>query len=120
MKRKIRHLEQGEQIAVVQWLRVQYPKVLFTSSGAGLITNARTGGLMKKLGYSAGTPDIMIFEPRGGFHGLFIEMKYKDGIVSENQELWIRELVAKNYQAYVCYGFLEAREIIDGYLGGTR
>ncbi len=102
-------------MAVVQWLRLQYPKVLFTISPGGLLTNARTGSKAKKLGYQKGVPDIIIFESRQWFHGLFIEMKIEGGKTSPEQKEYIAGLIACGYMATVCYGFDEAKKIIDNY-----
>jgi hypothetical protein len=54
---------------------------------------------------------------RGGYHGLFIEMKrQKGGTVSPTQRDWIEYLLAQGYQAVVCRGFDAAREVIEQYL----
>ena len=111
-----RHIEDQEQIAVSLYLRLQYPDALFTCSGAGLITNARTGGKMKKLGYTAGTPDLMIFKPNKDYQGLFIEMKGPKGVISPLQKEWLEKLNSLGYKAVVCRGFREAKEVIDDYL----
>ncbi len=39
----------------------------------------RVAGRFKAMGYWAGTPDIMIFEPRWEFHGMFLELKMPGG-----------------------------------------
>ena len=112
----MRHKEQDIQMNLVQYIRLRYPDILFTISGAGLIRNKRTGGLMKKLGYSAGCPDIMIFEPRGDFKGLFIELKQEKGHPTPEQRKWIEDLNKRGYLAQILYGFEQTKKFIDEYL----
>ena len=70
----------------------------------------------KAMGTLAGFPDLFIFIPKGGFNGLFIELKTKTGKVSENQELMIERLNEQGYRAVVCYGFDESIKTIKDYL----
>ncbi len=70
---------------------------------------------MKRLGVKSGVPDYIICFP-GKL--LFIEMKReKGGRVSDSQAEWIESLNGvPNVRAVVCYGFDEARKVIDEYL----
>ena len=111
----MKHLEQQIQMALVQWIRLQYPHRLLTISGAGLITNAKTGSKMKKLGYNAGYPDLFIPEPTSKYYGLFIEMKSAKGYPTPEQKFWISELNKRNYKAVICHSFNEAKNVIDDY-----
>ena len=111
----MRHIEQQIQIALVQFLRLQYPNLLFTISPGGLLTNARIGGKAKKLGYQKGVPDIIIFSPNSKYHGLFIEMKSAKGYPTPEQKFWISELNKRNYKAVICHSFNEAKNVIDDY-----
>ena len=71
---------------------------------------------LKRSGYSKGTPDILIFEPRGSYHGLFIELKTAKGRISAEQLYWLEELIHRGYAAMVCRSFDEARGEIETYL----
>jgi hypothetical protein len=111
--------EEWEHIAVVAYLRYQYPDALYTIAPSGNALARKTANRFKAMGYRAGTPDIMIFEPRGGFCGLFIEMKVrKGGRVSEEQEAFIEALRARGYFAFVAFGADEAKKTIDAYMKG--
>lgn len=44
------------------------------------------------LGVSAGLPDLMIFLPRGKYHGLAIEVKAKGNKPTEKQFTWLDSL----------------------------
>lgn len=71
---------------------------------------------MKAAGYRAGFPDLFIYEPRGEFHGLAIEMKRdKKSRVSESQKEWIEALNERGFRGVVCYGFDDAVSVIDSY-----
>lgn len=107
-----------EQVAVSNYLSYKYPSVLWTASAGGMRVSMGTAIKMKRAGYSKGCPDILIFEPRGEYHGLFIEMKRSHGPVkvSDEQKEWIDNLRARNYFAVVARGYDEARIYIDNYL----
>jgi len=71
----------------------------------------------KRSGVKAGVPDVCIVEPRGAYHGLYIELKrIKRGVVSESQQYWLATLRAKGYRAEVCKGVGEALIVIEEYL----
>lgn len=67
-------------------------------------------------GVKAGVPDVWLALPRGRYHGLVIEMKVKPNKPTKHQIKWIKQLNEVGYLAVVCYGFEEAREILDNYL----
>lgn len=55
--------------------------------------------------------------PNREYHGLFIELKRRDGgKVSMQQKYYIARLNDNGYLAVVCYGAKEAIKIIEEYL----
>jgi hypothetical protein len=92
------------------------PNILWSASISGVNLPKPTAVKIKSMGYKRGLPDIMIFEPRGGYHGLFIEMKRKGGKPTEEQKWFIEELNRRGYKAVICYGFQEAIEVVEEYL----
>ena len=75
------------------------------------------GRKLKQMGLSKGFPDISILEPRGEFHGLYIEMKRrKGGRVSIEQKKAIIALRVQGYRVEVCEGWEKAREVIKEYM----
>ena len=116
----IRHPEQDAQMAVVAWLRRHHPEVLFTSpAAAGERLSIGKACRVKAMGYTAGTPDLQIYEARNGLHGLFVEMKKaQGGTVSPVQKAFIKGLLARGYHAVVCHGSQEAVDAITKYLEG--
>ena len=113
--------EEQEQAAVIEWtvlMAKQYPEL-------NLIMHIPNGGLrskpeavrFKKIGVKAGVPDLFLPVARGGWHGLFIEMKrQKGGRLSEEQAEWLKALEAEHYCAVVCAGAEEACDTIMNYL----
>jgi hypothetical protein len=118
--------EHDEQAALCQWLDLTYPDVLYwaTPNGAHLAGNARQrAAKMNKLkaeGFLPGVADIFIAEPRGKWHGLFVEMKARGGTLTENQKWFLSEVARRGYMDAVCYGFDDARGIVEDYLERKR
>jgi len=64
-------------------------------------------------------PDLCLPVPRGGFHGLYIELKrLRGGRLSEQQRAWLDALGKQGYAVAVCKGWEEAAETIQRYLEG--
>ena len=70
----------------------------------------------KKSGYKKGFPDLFLYEPRGEFHGLAIELKVGYNKPTNEQQIWINNLKIRGYCAETCKGIDEAIELIDKYL----
>ena len=114
--------------AVCDYIRLQYPNVIFNSdlSGAGKLTIGQATAL-KALRSERGFPDLVIYEPRNDYYGLFLELK-KDGTKLwkksrvgatphiEEQAQMLTKLEDKGYKAEFAVGFDEAKTIIDNYL----
>ena len=79
----------------------------------------KTAARLKAEGLKSGVPDICLPVPRGGYHGLYIELKrVKNSRVTQDQLDWIEALIAQGYVAVVCRGCDEAIELITRYLSG--
>jgi hypothetical protein len=130
-RKKRRDVESKEQCALIEWaqyaalpaapdidLGAKVADYLFAipNGGKRSITEAER---MKREGVKAGVHDLMLPLPRGGKHGLWVEMKRADGVASKPQLDWKRRMVQAGYEAHVCRGFDEAREVICRYLGMT-
>lgn len=123
---------------VVNYLKLQYPNVLFrTDFAAGIKMTPGQAVKHKKLQAGRAWPDLFIAEPayktfKYDWCGLFIELKKegtkiyrRDGELVANEH--IREqaevldrLQQLGYKAEFACGFEEAKQIIDEYLGGTN
>ena len=142
--------ESDLQVTVADYLRLQYPNVLFHSDfGSGIkLTIGQAAKQKRQNGGRRAWPDMFIAEPLDGltdervseFHGswreagpsgLFIELK-KDGThlkkkngewasdhIAEQAEV-LEKLRKRGYVAEFACGFVEAKTIIDEYLGGIN
>lgn len=115
--------------AVVMHLRAKYPKVLFHSDfGSGVKLTQGQANVNKAIQKKRGWPDLFLPEPRGNFHGLFLELKkegaqpfkkggdLKDDDHLREQNEWLEELRERGYHAQFAVGLDEAVAIIDAYL----
>ena len=108
--------ESNQQEIVIKYLRLAYPEALYCASAGGMRTSYLQAIKMKRTGYVKGFPDLFIYEPRGGFFGLAIEMKKeKGGVASPEQKRWQDQLRNRGYASYICKGSEEAIKIIDEY-----
>ena len=112
--------EHLEQVTLITWYRRTYKNELLIAIPNGGKRHIKTAISMKQEGTSKGFPDLFLPVPNSKFHGLFIEMKrQKGGTVSKEQKVWLEYLNFVGYQAVICKGFLEAKEIIECYLNDT-
>lgn len=132
--------EEVIQQQVADYLRLQYPDVIFHSDfGSGTKLTMGQAVRQKKLnGGRRAWPDMFIAEPKDGLNmrtngnpniyaGLFIELK-KDGTrLKKKDGAWASEHLAeqadlldrlefRGYKAVFAVGFDEAKEVIDDYL----
>ena len=115
--------EAQEQTALFQWAEMMQGRI----PELALCFAIPNGGSrhpiealhLKQQGVLPGVPDIMLPVMRGGYGGLFIEMKRrKGGRVSVDQQRMILALRAQGYRVEVCRGWEEARDTICEYLRG--
>jgi hypothetical protein len=112
--------EHSEQSALIQWAAMQearYPELrLLFAIPNGSARDKITGALLKREGVKAGVPDLFLPVARGGHHGLFIELKVGRNKPAEKQAAWLDALTQAGYLAVACWGWWEAREVIEEYL----
>lgn len=102
----------------VVWLRKIGYRVSASANGGS--RNLLEAINLKKMGISAGFPDVEVPLPSGHYHGFYCEMKrQKGGKVSPEQAEWLIYLKEKGYYAEVAYGFEEAKEMFLHYLSYT-
>ena len=83
--------------------------------------NPREAHNLKLQGVKPGVPDLFLPVARGGWHGLFIEMKrQKGGRLSDDQKAWIDALTDQHYLAVRADGAEQACEILYKYLTETE
>ena len=119
------------QAQVAEYMRWKYPDVLFRSDLGGIKLTMGQAVKVKRLQAGRAFPDMFIVQPRGGYYGLFGEIKIspdevytKKGELRQDvhiQEQWqmILRLRQLGYKADFWCGFDEAKRIIDTYLGAA-
>lgn len=116
----MRHIEDNEQTILFRWAEFQsgkYPelRLMFHIPNGGK-RDKREAARFKALGVKPGVPDIFLPAARGGYHGLFIEMKAPGGHATKYQQEYIAALRDQGYKAEVCFGWEQASKVILDYM----
>lgn len=116
-------LEEQEQEAFIQYCSMmasKYEKLdLIYAIPNGGSRNKIEAQKLKRTGVKAGVPDLFLPVARNGKHGLYIELKRKEGgRLSEHQKEWLTKLAEQGYETAVCHGSDEAIETIEKYYKG--
>ncbi|MDQ1855741.1 hypothetical protein [Chryseobacterium sp. WLY505] len=116
------------QKRVCAYLRVAHPDVLFMSDTIASLKltkqQAVRNSQIQKPGFK--TPDVIVFEPRGKFTGLFMELKVvkpfklngelkADKHIQEQAES-INKLIKRGYHASFQWEFNQIVKLINWYL----
>ena len=117
-------LEHVEQEALFLWAAAMERKeprlALLNASLNGVRLRPHQASMAKKGGMKRGYPDLFLPAANGLFHGLFIELKRKDGKpsdASKEQRQWLAALSEQGYLTALCFGWEEAAALIGRYLG---
>ena len=117
----MRQHEEAEQIAIMNWAEwkmAEHPDLywLFHIPNGGH-RNKATAARLKAAGVKRGVPDLCLPKPRGGYHGLYIELKADSkGRPTPDQKKWLEQLAAAGYRAVLCHGYDEAVSEILAYI----
>ena len=113
--------EGAEQTALFCWAALpeqqeRYPelKFMFHIPNGGS-RDKREAGAFKAQGVKPGVPDICLPISRGGFHGLWVEMKYGTNTTSPEQNSFLNFLTIQGHAVSVCYSWIEAVHAIERY-----
>jgi hypothetical protein len=122
--------ERQDQEALFTWIeynRERLPgieRAFAVPNGAWLAgdatTRARIANSMKRQGMRPGVPDILIPIARGGYHGLFVELKHGGNKPSPEQLAYIQFLEDQHYFVVVCYGWEAAVNVIEVYMSCAK
>ena len=115
---------------LADYLRYNYKNIIWRFDlAADLKLTIGQARKHKRLQQHRGYPDLFIAEPRGKYHGAYIELKKagtrifkKDGTLVADEHIReqfdvLEQLRKRGYMAEFACGFDEAKEIIDNYLG---
>lgn len=114
--------EHNEQCAVIHWWRKWHHKFNVPEFALFAIPNGGsrdiiTGSRLKAEGVRRGTPDLFLSVPVGGKAGMYIELKYNKGRLSEEQQEFLTFAESNRYATAVCWTAEEAIAAIKQYFG---
>ena len=112
--------EQELQIAFFEWAKWQegkYPelKLMHHIPNGGKRSKAEAG-IFKAMGVRSGVPDVFLPDPRGIYHGLYIEFKSDSGKTSKNQDELLACLQEAGYFVCVLNTLEKAIDVTKRYL----
>lgn len=119
-------------VALVNWLRTNYPAAQFRSDLGGVRLPIGLAAKAASLQRGRGWPDLFLAEPRRGYYGLFGDLKTDRGEVFtkagelrrsrhvREQATVLEALQARGYWAGFLCGFEEARDRLEWYLNEER
>lgn len=113
--------EETEQTCLFRWAAYSsgaHPELqLLHAIPNGGLRSKSEAGRMKAAGVRAGVPDMLLPVARGDCHGLYIELKRRQGgRVSPEQVAWMEALTRQGYACAVCRGWEAAKDVITKYL----
>lgn len=116
IRKKRENPESRLQRACIKWFKLQYPKETIFAIPNGGKRGKIEAAIMKGEGVMAGVSDLFLMRGKEEYHGLFIEMKAKNGKLRENQRVFIEDAERKDYKVEVCYSLEEFIEKVNNYL----
>ena len=103
--------------SVAQLLDVLIPGKWFHPPNGGKRSKAEAG-IFKSLGVKKGVPDVFIEVPRGGFHGMRVELKTRYNKPTPEQRTWLAYYNGNGYYAIWANSFDEVEAAVKAYLNG--
>lgn len=125
------HVEHQHQVALIHWARqVPLPAASDVEPGAKVVdyllaipnggkrSGPREGARLKAEGVKPGVSDLLLPLRRGGFGGLWIELKAPGKKPTPEQRRWIERMTTAGYFATWTDDWERAAQIITAYLHG--
>ena len=113
------------QVECVRWFRMRFRDEIIYAIPNGGQRNVVVAAKMKAEGVTAGVPDLFVAAMRGGYGGLYVEMKKSrvgkrgelvdKGTLSDAQREMIPRLIKKGYKVAVCYCFDDFKDECERY-----
>lgn len=114
--------EEDLQRACFRWadlMRLQHPILRWlTHVPNGGKRPRGEAGKLKGMGAKPGIPDFMLPRRWRGWQGLAVELKSKDGRLSEAQKEWLEALEEDGYLCAVCRTLREFEVVVRKFLAG--
>lgn len=118
--------ERRLQLQLCEWLKIQFPDLIFFANDSGEKKPMGLAILAKRMRSGSKIPDVWISEARGGYHGLYLELKaespyLKDGRLSKSahvqaQNKMLDRLIDKGYMACFAWTLEGAIATVRNYM----
>lgn len=116
--------EHIEAVALIRWVRLstaRFPALAtFYHVPNGGDRNIVVASKMKAEGVKPGVSDYCLPAARGGFFGLYIELKSLTGRKRKSQRDFLDLVRAEGYRGEFAFGWIEARAILLDYLNQPK
>lgn len=125
----MKHLEHQHQVALIAWAhRMRLPPAADVEEGAtiafyllaipnGGARSPREGARLKAEGVKPGVSDLLLPLRRGGFAGLWFELKAPGEKPTPKQQDWLRRMARAGYRAEWRDSWTAAAAVIADYVG---
>lgn len=126
--RSIKESEYEMACALRTWLSYSFPEAILRFDLSGVRLPIGLAVKVKRLNPDRAFPDVVLFEPRGPYNGMCIELKRssdelytKKGTVRKSKHLieqqqTLTDLAARGFNASFAAGFEDAKNQISNYL----
>ena len=113
--------ESSIQKAVMQWVALDpvLRQCVIHIPNEGKRTSSY-GKSLKDMGMRPGVSDLFIAMPRKGYSGAWIELKSKNGLLSDSQAEFLDDMRCQNYFTSACHSIDETIKIIEWYCFETE
>lgn len=118
----VKSTEAEQQEAVIDFCNIMalYPeykelKLIYHIPNGGS-RNPLEAKNLKKQGVRAGVPDLFLPVARGGYFGLYIEMKWGKNEATSEQLKYMGELRNQGYAVWLCRGAEVAKNCLEQYM----
>lgn len=115
-----RQSEDIEQETVIKWARLSsgaWPELaLLHHIPNGGSRNTKEAVKLKRMGVLAGVADLHLPVAGAGYNGLYIEMKFEGGKLSQSQKDFLKLAAYYNNYCAVCYTAADAIALLKDYI----
>lgn len=123
--------EGQEQTALIRWLYGEkmrgqpvgelYDAIYHPPNGGA--RHKKTAADMKRQGVKSGVSDLVVRQARGGWHGLYLELKAtppRNAGLADSQREWLEGAEYEGYCSSLALGFEEAKAVLREYASWPR
>ena len=102
--------------ACCDWLDLQFKGLHYTHPANEGKRTSFEQHKAKALRMKPGVPDLLIFEPKGSFAGLAVELKYGKNKPTAEQFAFLEQLGKRNWKTAIIYSIDNFIELVNEYM----